>query len=77
MLLVSSEDRKCNSLPIFRSRQVVASGWQPRVNGSFSDPAGLNPSRSSAALWENKFEVHANTPRDDPVFGILRPLTLD
>ena len=58
---------------------LVASKWQPRVSGSLSDPAGFDPSRSSAALWENQFEVHPDTPRDDPVFRILgaasRPLT--
>ncbi|KAN0105567.1 HAD-like domain containing protein [Russula decolorans] len=78
-------DCKCNSLPIFRSgllgmvpTLVVASSRQP-LNGSLLDPAGFNPSRSSTALWENKFEVHPDTPRDDPVFRILgaasRPLT--
>jgi Ca2+-transporting ATPase len=58
---------------------VVASNWQPRVHGWLSDPAGFDPSRSSAALWENKFEVHPDTPRDDTVFRLLgaasRPLT--
>ena len=58
---------------------VVASNWQPRVHGWLSDPAGFDPSRSSAALWENKFEVHPETHRDDPVFRLLggasRPLT--
>ena len=86
MLLDSSEDHNYNSLPIFRSgllamvpTLLVASNWQPRTNGSLSDPAGFDPSRSSAALWENKFEVHPDTPRNDPVFRILgapsRPLT--
>ena len=86
MLLDSSEHRKCNSLPVFRSgllamvpTVVVASSCQPRVNDSLSDPAGFDPSRSSAALWENAFEVHPDTPLDDPVFRILgaasRPLT--
>jgi len=49
-----------------------------RVIGSLSDTAGFNTSRSSAALWENKFEVHPDMTRDDPVFIILdavsRPL---
>ena len=58
---------------------VVASNWRPRANGSLSDPAGFDPSRSSTALWENKFEVHPDTPRDDHVFRLLgaasRPLT--
>ncbi len=50
---------------------VVASNWQPRVDGSLSDRAGFGPSRSFSALWENKFEVHPDTPRDDPVFRLL------
>jgi hypothetical protein len=31
---------------------LVASNWQPRVNSSLSDPAGFDPSKPSAALWE-------------------------
>jgi hypothetical protein len=76
VLLDSFEDHKCNSLPIFRVRVVcdgpylvVASNWPPRVNVSLSDPADFDPSRSSAALWENKFDVHLDTPRDDPVLA--------
>ncbi|KAI9458771.1 calcium-translocating P-type ATPase [Russula earlei] len=61
------------------SHFVASSTWQPRTMGSLSDPAGFDPSRSSADLWENQFEVHPDTPRDDPVFKILgaasRPLT--
>lgn len=66
-------------VPTLVASHVVASNWQPRSFGSLSDPAGFDPSRSSAALWENKFEVHPDTPRNDPVFRILgvtsRPLT--
>jgi len=65
--------------PMLVTSHVVASNWQSRVGGSLSDPAGFDPSRSSAALWENRFEVHPDTPRDDPVFRLLgaasRPLT--
>lgn len=66
-------------VPALVASHVVASHWQPRIGGSLSDPAGFDPSRSSAALWENKFEVHPGTPREDPVFRVLgassRPLT--
>jgi len=65
--------------PTLVTSHVVASNWQPRVGGSLSDPAGFDPSRSSAALWENQFEVHPDTPHDDPVLRLLgaasRPLT--
>ena len=51
---------------------IVAPHWQPRTTGgSLSDPAGFDPSQSSAAFWENKFEVHLDTPRDDPVYRLL------
>ena len=50
---------------------VVAPDWQPRTSGSLSDPVGFDPSRSSAGLWENWFEVHPATPRDDPVYRLL------
>jgi P-type Ca2+ transporter type 2C len=66
-------------VPTLVASHVVTSNWQPRTAGSLSDPAGSDPSKSSAALWENKFEVHPDTPRDDPVFRLLgatpRPLT--
>jgi hypothetical protein len=79
VLLDSSEDRKCNGRPIFRAGLLGMVPWQPRGNVSPSDPADFDASRSSAALWEDKVEVHPDTPRDDPVFRILgaasRPLT--
>ncbi|KAH9168805.1 calcium-translocating P-type ATPase [Lactarius sanguifluus] len=66
-------------VPSLVASHVVAPDWQPRTDGSLSDPAGFDPSRSSAALWENKFEVHPDTPRDDPVYRLLnmtqRPVT--
>ncbi|KAH9052974.1 calcium-translocating P-type ATPase [Lactarius deliciosus] len=66
-------------VPSLVASHVVAPDWQPRTGGSLSDPAGFDPSRSSAALWENKFEVHPDTPRDDPVYRLLdmthRPVT--
>lgn len=66
-------------VPTLVASHIVAPNWQHRGAGSLSDPAGFDPSKSSAALWENKFEVHPDTPRDDPVFRILgaasRPLT--
>ncbi|TFY55009.1 hypothetical protein EVG20_g9475 [Dentipellis fragilis] len=53
-------------LPSLMASHIVGSSWTPQSNGSLSDPAGFDPSKSSAALWENKFEVHPDTARDDP-----------
>ncbi|KAH9159735.1 calcium-translocating P-type ATPase [Lactarius sanguifluus] len=44
--------------------------WQPPASGSFSDPVGIGRSGSSA-LCENGFEVHPDTPWDDPVCRLL------
>ncbi|KAI9437975.1 Ca-transporting ATPase [Lactarius indigo] len=58
---------------------VTAPEWQPRTSEPLSDPIGFDLSGSSAALWENGFEVHPDTPWDDPVYGLLgviqRPVT--
>ncbi|KAI9463279.1 calcium-translocating P-type ATPase [Lactarius psammicola] len=54
-----------------RWSRLMASDRRLRINGSLSDSAGFDPSRSSAALWENKFEVYPDTPRDDPVYRLL------
>ena len=29
---------------------------------------GTDPSRSSAALWEGKLQLHPDTPKDDPAY---------
>ncbi|KAF8267743.1 calcium-translocating P-type ATPase [Lactarius quietus] len=52
---------------------VVAPDWQSRASssGSLSGPAGLDSPRLSATLWENRFEVHPDTSRDDPVYTLL------
>lgn len=66
-------------VPTLVISQVVAPNLHHQNPASLSDPAGFDPSKSSAALWENKFEVHPDTARDDPVFRLLgaasRPLT--
>lgn len=43
----------------------VATGVSP---GSLSDPAHTDPSKSSAALWEGKVQLHPDTPQDDPAY---------
>lgn len=46
----------------------IGAGWAPQARGSLSDPARYDPSRSSAALWEGKFQIHPDTKPDDPIF---------
>jgi len=66
-------------VPTLVISQVVTPNLHHQNQALLSDPAGFDPSKSSAALWENKFEVHPDTARDDPVFRVLggasRPLT--
>ncbi|KAF8511511.1 calcium-translocating P-type ATPase [Gautieria morchelliformis] len=45
----------------------VGAGWSPNP-GSLSDPSNADPSRSSAALWEGKLQIHPDTSPDDPVY---------
>ena len=49
---------------------VLALEASPSSSRSLSDP-GLDRPMSTATLWENGFEVHPDTPRDDPVYGLL------
>lgn len=52
--------------PTLMAGTVAAHGWvQP---GSLSDPAHSDPSRSSAALWEGKLQLHPDTSPDDPAY---------
>ncbi|KAG9315051.1 Ca-transporting ATPase [Chiua virens] len=46
----------------------IGAGWAPHTHGTLSDPARYDPSRSSAALWEGKIQIHPDTKVDDPVF---------
>lgn len=41
---------------------------RPKPNGKLSDPADADPSRSSAALWEGRLQLHPDTSPDDPAF---------
>ncbi|KDR79013.1 hypothetical protein GALMADRAFT_64503 [Galerina marginata CBS 339.88] len=47
---------------------AVAAGQAYLQPGSLSDPAHADPSRSSAALWEGKLQIHPDTSPDDPVY---------
>ena len=46
----------------------IGAGWAPQPQSGLSDPAHFDPSRSSAALWENKIQIHPDTKHDDPVY---------
>lgn len=46
----------------------IGAGWAPHTHGTLSDPARYDPSKSSAALWEGKFQIHPDTKADDPIF---------
>ncbi|KAH9024004.1 calcium-translocating P-type ATPase [Lactarius deliciosus] len=48
----------------------AAPEWEPPPGGSSSDPVGIGRSGSSA-VCENGFEVHPDTPWDDPVYRLL------
>ena len=45
----------------------VGAGWTPSRTG-LSDPAQNDPSKSSAALWEGKIQLHPDTAHDDPAY---------
>lgn len=45
----------------------VGAGWQP-TSGPLHDPANGDPSKSSAALWEGKLQLHPDTQQDHPAF---------
>lgn len=47
---------------------AVAAGKTYWEKGSLSDPAATDPSKSSAALWNGKVQIHPGTPHDDPVY---------
>jgi Ca2+-transporting ATPase len=45
----------------------IGAGWAPQA-GSLSDPTHTDPSKSSAALWEGKIQIHPDTKADDPAY---------
>ncbi|TFK28173.1 calcium-transporting ATPase [Coprinopsis marcescibilis] len=46
---------------------AAVAGSTYKQTGSLSDPAGTDPSKSSAALWEGKLQMHPDTPQNDPM----------
>ncbi|KAF8150651.1 calcium-transporting ATPase [Crassisporium funariophilum] len=47
---------------------AVVAGTSYLQRGSLSDPAHNDPSKSSAALWQGKLQIHPDTSPDDPVY---------
>jgi Ca2+-transporting ATPase len=46
----------------------IGAGWAPQSRGSLSDPARFDPSKSSAALWEGRLQIHPDTKPDDALY---------
>ncbi|TDL19883.1 calcium-translocating P-type ATPase [Rickenella mellea] len=62
-----------NKLPTLMAMMptLVASSLFPErapQSGPLHDPAHIDPSRSSAALWEGKVQLHPDTPKEDPAY---------
>ena len=51
-------------IPTFIAGAVATGGQE----GSLSDPAHADPSRSSAALWEGRLQLHPDTSKADPAY---------
>ncbi|KAI0359713.1 calcium-translocating P-type ATPase [Trametes cingulata] len=45
----------------------IGAGWAPQSPSGLSNPAQFDPSKSSAALWEGKIQIHPDTKPDDPI----------
>ncbi|KAG8872465.1 hypothetical protein FRB97_007614 [Tulasnella sp. 331] len=45
----------------------IGAGWHPQA-GSLSDPSASDPSKSSAALYAGKIQMHPATSKDDPLY---------
>ncbi|KDQ14940.1 hypothetical protein BOTBODRAFT_109588 [Botryobasidium botryosum FD-172 SS1] len=54
-------------VPTLIGASVGAGGWAARP-GSLSDPAGTDPSRSSAALFNGQIQIHPETDKTDPFY---------
>jgi Ca2+-transporting ATPase len=46
----------------------VGARWQPQVR-PLHDPANGDPSKSSAALWNGKLQLHPDTPSNHPAYA--------
>ncbi|KAF8623703.1 hypothetical protein AX17_007401 [Amanita inopinata Kibby_2008] len=50
---------------------AIAGGQYYVKRGDLSDPAHSDPSKSSAALFNGKAQIHPDTPHDDPAYQRL------
>ncbi|KAG1722753.1 hypothetical protein EDB19DRAFT_1916483 [Suillus lakei] len=46
----------------------IGAGWAPQSRGTLSDPARYDPSKSSAALWEGRLQIHPDTKPNDALY---------
>jgi len=46
---------------------TIGAGWSPQP-GNLADPAHADPSRSSAALFDGRIQIHPDTSHDDPFY---------
>ena len=51
--------------PAMVAGTIGTANW---TQGSLEDPASADPSRSSAALWEGKVQLHPETDPEDPAY---------
>ncbi|KAI0671871.1 calcium-translocating P-type ATPase [Trametes maxima] len=52
----------------------IGAGWAPSSPSGLSNPAQFDPSKSSAALWEGKIQIHPDTKADDPIMQRWGPI---
>ncbi|KAI8980025.1 calcium-translocating P-type ATPase [Trametes punicea] len=52
----------------------IGAGWAPQSPSGLSNPAQFDPSKSSAALWEGKIQIHPDTKADDPIMQRWGPV---
>ncbi|KAF9811644.1 hypothetical protein IEO21_06493 [Rhodonia placenta] len=53
-------------VPTLVASSIGSAGWTPHTPNGLSDPAHFDPSKSSAALWEGRPQIHPDTRPDDP-----------
>ncbi|KAL0574047.1 plasma membrane calcium [Marasmius crinis-equi] len=54
--------------PTLMAGSIAAHGYVHNAGKDLSDPASEDPSKSSAALWEGKLQLHPDTSPDDPAY---------
>lgn len=54
--------------PTIIAGAVATQGYRQASGGTLSDPTSNDPSKSSAALWEGKLQLHPDTSSEDPAY---------